>query len=70
MAGNVHEWALTAASQGGRHRVVLGGGFEVPPESQYHCSQVENARDERYRDFAIGVRCAADLVPPLAKEPP
>jgi serine/threonine protein kinase/formylglycine-generating enzyme required for sulfatase activity len=58
MAGNVHEWVTDRATQGGRHRGLRGGGLDVVPADQYHHLQYVNARDERYRDYAIGLRCA------------
>jgi serine/threonine protein kinase/formylglycine-generating enzyme required for sulfatase activity len=58
MAGNVHEWVTDHGPQGGRHRSVRGGGWEVVPAAQHHYLQYGNARDERYRDFAVGLRCA------------
>ena len=58
MAGNVHEWVADRAIQGSRFRGVRGGGFEVLPANQHHHLQYVNARDERYRDYAIGLRCA------------
>ena len=58
MAGNVHEWITDRTSQGGRHRGVRGGGFEVVPSEQHDHVQYPNSRDQRYRDYAIGLRCA------------
>ncbi len=58
LAGNVHEWVMERGPQGGRHRGVRGGGWEVVPAAQHHFVQYPNARDQRYRDFAVGVRCA------------
>ncbi len=57
MAGNVYEWVTDRATAGGRHRGVRGGGFEVVPANQHHQVQYPNARDERYRDYAVGLRC-------------
>jgi formylglycine-generating enzyme required for sulfatase activity len=61
MAGNVHEWVVDRGPQGGRHRGVRGGGLENMPAAQHHFVQYTNARDERYRDFAVGLRCAGGL---------
>jgi formylglycine-generating enzyme required for sulfatase activity len=58
MAGNVHEWVTDRTSYGGRHRGVRGGGFDVVSADQYHHLQYPNARDERYRDYTVGLRCA------------
>jgi eukaryotic-like serine/threonine-protein kinase len=56
LAGNVYEWG-DPAPQGGRHRTVRGGGWDVVPAAQHHFVQYLNARDERYRDFTVGFRC-------------
>ena len=61
VAGNVHEWVSDRAIQGDRFRGVRGGGFEVVPSAQHHHVQYVNARDERYRDWATGLRCAEGL---------
>ncbi len=37
---------------------VRGGGFDVVPADQYYHLQYPNARDERYRDYTVGLRCA------------
>jgi formylglycine-generating enzyme required for sulfatase activity len=58
MAGNVHEWVTDRATQGGRHRGLRGGGLDVVPANQHHFIQYVNARDERYRDYTVGLRCA------------
>jgi eukaryotic-like serine/threonine-protein kinase len=60
MAGNVHEWVEEPGPQGGRHRGVRGGDWDVVPAAQHHFVQYINARDERYRDFGVGLRCAGD----------
>ena len=63
MAGNVQEWVTDRATEeGGNHRMVRGGSYDVLPKNDHHTIAFINSRDERFRAYDLGVRCARTLL--------
>ncbi len=61
LAGNVAEW-ISREGQNDRDsvlRVVRGGAVNSPPGLEHTTTVFRNAREGRYFDFTIGVRCVA-----------
>jgi formylglycine-generating enzyme required for sulfatase activity len=60
MAGNVSEW--TTDSSDPAVRVMRGANWSNAKSFTDFVDQlvIDNPREERYRDFAVGVRCVLD----------
>jgi formylglycine-generating enzyme required for sulfatase activity len=60
LAGNAAEWiSREGQSDGGAAlRVVRGGAVNSPPGLEHSTTVFRNAREGRYFDFSIGMRCA------------
>lgn len=62
LAGNVSEW-LSREGQNDKEvsplRVIRGGAANSPPELEQATTLFRNAREARYFDFSIGLRCVS-----------
>lgn len=60
LGGNVEEWISREGQLDPENplRAMRGGAPDSPPELWHHTAVFRNHREDRYHDYAVGLRCA------------